>query len=112
MGCVGRVVRMVFLLLAYFIVCWMLGLGCRSLGKAFGQLKLPLGFPLFGQRLGGESLLVITLCGEVTHWWVGVVFVVLMGRQSTTFCYIAQLRMCYGAFFSIRSMFLGFSLEV
>ena len=108
MGCDGRVVRMVYLLLALFIICWMIGLGCCSLGKAFGQLKPLLGFlSSFGQRLGGGSLLMITLCGEDTQWWVSVVCVVPMGRQSIVSFYTAHFRMCYGAFFSVGSMLIG-----
>ena len=86
----------------------MLGLGCHSLGKSFGQLKPLLGFlSLFGQQLGGRSLLVIILCGEGTQWLVDVVCVVLMGRQWIIFYYIVQSRICYGALFSVRSMLVG-----
>ena len=90
-----------------------MGMGCRFLGKAFGRLKLLPGFLFsFGQRHGGGSLLVITLCGEDTQWWVGVVCAVPTGKQSIISCYIAHFRMGYGALFSAHSMLIGLCRRV
>ena len=50
---------------------------------------------------------MITLCGEDTQWWVGVVCAVPTEKQSIISCYIAHFRMGYGAFFSAHSMLIG-----
>jgi hypothetical protein len=55
--------------------------GCFPWKSIWAAKAPPRVASLFGRWLGGGSLLVITSCGTAIQWRVGVVCVVVMGRQ-------------------------------